>query len=76
MRTLIRKAASGLYLKAGNRWTRNASGGMAFESIDDALDFIRKHGLEDVEFAFSFGNGAEIVTVPLARLELDFVKSE
>jgi hypothetical protein len=68
MKTLLRKIPSGLYFQGPDRWTTNPTEGFNFKSIDRALDFIERWGLQDVELAFAFSRPNTVTRIPLERM--------
>jgi len=75
MRTLLRKASSGLFFQGPDHWTNNPDAGLNFKSIDRALEFVRTYKLEGVEVAFAFRNSSAVTTAPVEKLELKYTEA-
>jgi len=75
MRTLLRKASTGLYFQGPDHWTINPAEGLNFKSIDRALEFVKTFKLEGVEVAFAFENSSTITTAPVEKLAVKYGKA-
>jgi len=72
MKTLLKKVTTGLYIQAPDQWTSDPWEALDFETIDQALQFVRTWNLTDIEMAFAFSNAGHVTAVPLERLSLPY----
>jgi hypothetical protein len=76
MKTILRKASTGLYFQGPDKWTNNPLEAMNFKMIDRALDFIRKWNLQDMEVAFAFDRTDQVTRVPFEKIALGYAESQ
>ena len=72
MRTLLRRAPSGLYFEGPDRWTADPAKARDFKSIDRAIAFVDTWGLKEVELAFAFNGSDDVTGVPVEKLAVGY----
>jgi hypothetical protein len=70
MRILLQHTGNGMYCQGPDRWTDDPERAVDFRFIDRALHYIEDWNLDEVEFAFAFGELEEVTHVPLERVAL------
>jgi len=68
MRTLLRNAPTGLYVRAVDSWTCDPKEAFDFRTMRQAIGFVEDAGLSRMELAFASDNPESLRTVPLAAL--------
>jgi hypothetical protein len=72
MRTLLRRASTGLYFAGPDRWTADPAKARDFRSIDRAVSFVESWSLTDVELAFAFNDSGEVTGVPVEKVAMGY----
>jgi hypothetical protein len=68
MRTLLRNAPTGLYVRAVDRWTCDPAEAFDFKTMRQAIKFAEESGFRKMELAFVSDDPDDLTTVPLAIL--------
>jgi hypothetical protein len=68
MRTLLRNVPTGLYVQSADRWTGNLDEAFDFKTMSQAIRFVEKQGLRQMEFAFVSPDFCRFTEVPLELL--------
>ena len=68
MRTLLRNVPTGLYVQSADRWTGNPDEAFDFKTLSQAIRFVEKEGLRQMEFAFVSREFCRFTEVPLELL--------
>jgi hypothetical protein len=68
MRTLLRNVPSGLYVQSPGDWTGNPEEAFDFKTMSQAICFVEKAGLRNMELAFVSPGLCRITEVPLELL--------
>ena len=67
-RTLLRNVPTGLYVQSADGWTGNPDEAFDFKSMSQAIRFVEKAGLRQMELAFMSSHWSDPTEVPLAML--------
>ena len=68
MRTLLRNAPTGLYVRAVDSWTYDPNEAFDFKTMRQAIGFVEDAGFSRMELAFATDDPESLRTVPLADL--------
>ena len=68
MRTLLRNIPTGLYVQSTERWTGNPNEALDFKTMSQAIRFVEKQGLRQMEFAFVSHDLCRFTEAPLELL--------
>ena len=68
MRTLLRNVPTGLYLQSAEQWTGNPDEAFDFKTMSQAIRFVEKQGLRQMELAFVSPDFCRFTEVPLELL--------
>ena len=68
MKTLLRNVPTGLYVQSAETWTSNPDEALDFHTMGQAIRFVERSGLRQMEFAFVSDNLCRPTEVPLELL--------
>jgi hypothetical protein len=68
MRTLLRHVPTGLYVQSAETWTGNSDEALDFKTMSQAIRFVEKAGLRQMELAFVSDHLCRFTEVPLELL--------
>ena len=68
MRTLLRNAPTGLYVRGVDSWTCDPKEAYDFKTMRQAIGFVEHTGFSKMELAFASDNPEDLTTVSLAAL--------
>jgi hypothetical protein len=68
MRTLLRNVPTGLYVRSADQWTGDAGEAFDFKTMSQAIRFVEKEGLRQMELAFVSPDFCRFTEVPLELL--------
>jgi hypothetical protein len=68
MRTLLRNVPTGLYVQSAGSWTGNPEEACDFKTMSQAIRFVERAGLRQMEFAFESSRLCRFTEVPLEML--------
>ena len=68
MRTLLRNVPTGLYVQSADQWTGNPDEALDFKTMGQAIRFVERSGLRQMELAFVSPNFCRFTEVPLELL--------
>ena len=68
MRTLLRNVPTGLYVQSSQGWTGNPEEALDFRTMSQAIRFVEREGLRQMEFAFVSSGLCRCTEVPLEML--------
>ena len=68
MRTLLRNAPTGLYVRTVDSWTGDPKEAFDFKTMRQAIGFVEDAGFSRMEIAFASDDPESLRTVPLTAL--------
>jgi hypothetical protein len=68
MRTLLRNAPTGLYVRTVDSWTCDPKEAFDFKTMRQAIGFVEDAGFSRMEIAFASDDPESLRTVPLTAL--------
>jgi hypothetical protein len=68
MRTLLRNVPTGLYVQSAEAWTGNPEEAFDFKTMRQAIRFVEREGLRQMELAFVSPRLCRFTEVPLDLL--------
>ncbi len=68
MKTLLRNASTGLYVRAADGWTGDPSEAFDFKTMRQAIGFAENSGFRKMEVVFGSGDPDSSTTVSLIAL--------
>jgi hypothetical protein len=74
MRTLLRNTKVGVYFRSAGQWTLDYRQAHDFKLIDQALKYIERTRLEEMELVFAFDNPPSITGVPIERVAVRYAE--